>query len=301
MELRHLRYFQAVAREEHFGRAARAIRIAQPALTRQIRDLEAELGVALFERLPRGVRLSPAGRAFLEDTDAILMQVQRAVDKSRDMANGRVGTVRIGFSEIASRNSAIAKAILDFRMQEPMIELDLLPMGSEAQVEALRTGELDIAIVYDVHHAEADLEHFDCLDLGSSDIVLALYPGHPLAGQEQIAMRDLAGERFLFPLRPGAPQYYDRLLEACLRHGVSPNVIQETATHSILLSLVGVGMGVGFTEHTIESTAQGVVQRHVADLDVAFRLHLLWRKSDPSPAASRFIEAMRKLGSRQHA
>ncbi|MEI9928106.1 MAG: LysR family transcriptional regulator [Sphingomonas sp.] len=147
MELRHLRYFQAVAREEHFGRAARTIRIAQPALTRQIRDLEIELGIALFERLPRGVRLSAAGRSFLEDTDAILAQVERSVNRVRGLASGHVGTVRIGFSEIASRHRAIPARILDFRLGEPNVELNLMPMGSQIQVEALRNGTLDVAIV----------------------------------------------------------------------------------------------------------------------------------------------------------
>jgi len=296
MELRHLRYFQAVAREEHFGRAARAIRIAQPALTRQIRDLETELGVALFERLPRGVRLSAAGRAFLEDTDEILAHVERAANGMRGLASGHVGTVRIGFSEIASRNRAIPKRILDFRLKEPRIELNLLPMGSEAQVEALRAGALDIAIVYDVHHSRADLDPFECLDLGGSDIVLALYPGHPLATKTRIHVRDLASERFVFPVRRAAPLYYDRLMQACLSRGISPNIIQETATHTILLSLIAVGMGVGFTEHWNDTMWESVVQRHVEDLDVAFRLHLLWRRSDASPAAIRFVEAMRSIG-----
>lgn len=294
MELRHLRYFQAVAREEHFGRAARTIRIAQPALTRQIRDLEIELGIALFERLPRGVRLSAAGRSFLEDTDAILAQVERSVNRVRGLASGHVGTVRIGFSEIASRHRAIPARILDFRLGEPNVELNLMPMGSQIQVEALRNGTLDVAIVYDVHHSREDLEVFDHLDLGRSDIVLALYPGHPLAHKEKIHTRDLAGERFLFAIRKAAPLYYDRLMQACLAHGVSPNIIQETATHTILLSLVAVGMGIGFTEYSSDALAESVVQRHVEDLDVAFRIHVLWRRSDPSPAVLRFADAMRQ-------
>jgi len=293
VELRHLRYFQAVAREEHFGRAARNIRIAQPALTRQIRDLETELGVTLFERLPRGVRLSPAGRSFLEDVDRILGQVQQSVDRVRGFAHGHVGTVRIGFSEIASRHRDIATRILDFRLSEPRIELNLMSTGSLAQVDALRAGNLDIAIVYDVHHSEDDLQQFDRLDMGSSNIVLALYPGHRLAQCDHIHMADLAGEPLLFGIRKAAPLYYDRLMQACLAHGVSPNIIQETATHTILLSLVSVGMGIGFTEFSEDTSSPNVLLRRVEDLDLSFRLHLLWRKSDPSPAVRRFVDAMR--------
>lgn len=293
MELRHLRYFQAVAREEHFGRAARNIRIAQPALTRQIRDLEIELGVSLFERLPRGVRLSAAGRSFLRDVDNILGQVQHSVDQVRALASGHVGAVRIGFSEIAAQHRDIATKILDFRLNEPRIELNLLPMGSMSQLEGLRSGNVDVGIIYDVHHTEDDLQHFDYIDLGPSDIVLALYPGHRLAQQERIRMGDLAGEQFLFGIRKAAPRYHDRLMQACLAHGVSPNIIQETATHTILLSLVAVGMGIGFTEYSEDVPSSNVLLRHVEDLDLSFRLHLLWRKSNPSPAVQRFVEALR--------
>ena len=292
MELRHLRYFQAVAREEHFGRAARAIRIAQPALTRQIRDLETELGVLLFERLPRGVRLSDAGRIFLEETNSVLDQVQRSVAKVKGYAHGHYGTLRIGFSETASRHPVIPAKLLKFRLNEPNIELNLLPMGSQTQVDALRSGALDVGIVYDLHRDDDD-DFFTHQKVGDSDIVLALYKGHPLAGRTDLRMKDLADESFLFPIRRAAPQYYDKLMQACVSRGFSPNIVQEAATHSILLSLIGVGMGIGFTEFTQQAQTESVLLRRVRDLGLKFAIHLLWRKSDSSPAVQRFVEAMR--------
>lgn len=292
MELRHLRYFQAVAREEHFGRAAQTIRVAQPALTRQVRDLEDELGVQLFERLPRGVRLSPAGRAFLEDTNALLEKLQRSVARAKSYATGHVGTVQIGFSEIASRHPEIPAKLLRFRLDEPKVELNLLPMSSRSQIDGLRNGTVDAAIVYDIHFSEEDLGALEHCELGVSDIVIAINEDHPLA-QRPIRMRDLAEERFLFPARKPQPRYFDRLMQACLANGFSPNIVQETATDSILLSLVAVGMGVGFTQQTRQVPRQGVLLREVEDLDVSFRLHLVWRKSDPSPAVLRFISAMK--------
>jgi LysR family transcriptional regulator, benzoate and cis,cis-muconate-responsive activator of ben and cat genes len=293
MELRHLRYFQAVAREEHFGRAAQTIRVAQPALTRQVRDLEEELGVQLFERLPRGVRLSPAGRAFLEDTNAILEKLQRSVARAKSYATGHVGSVQLGFSELASRHPEIPAKLLQFRLDEPKVELNLLPMSSLSQIDGLRNGTVDVAIVYDIHIAEEYLGVLDHCDLGTSDMVLAIQENHPLAQRPAIRMSDLAEERFLFPARKPQPRYFDRLMQACLAHGFSPNIVQETATDSILLSLVAVGMGIGFTQQTRQVPRQGVLLREVDDLDVSFRLHLAWRKSDPSPAVLRFIEAMR--------
>lgn len=292
MELRHLRYFQAVAREEHFGRAAQTIRVAQPALTRQVRDLEDELGVQLFERLPRGVRLSPAGRAFLEDTDAILEKLQRSVARAKSYATGHVGSVQIGFSELASRHPGIPNKLLQFRLDEPGVELNLLPMSSMSQIDGLRNGTVDVAIVYDIHLSDDNLGVLDHCDIGTSEIVLAVHEDHRLA-QGPIRMQDLADERFLFPVRKPQPRYFDRLMQACLAHGFSPNIVQETATDSILLSLVATGMGVGFTQQTGQAPRQGVLLRAVEDLDVRFQLHLAWRKSDPSPAVLRFINAMR--------
>jgi DNA-binding transcriptional LysR family regulator len=293
MELRHLRYFRAVGREQHFGRAAKILHVAQPALTRQIRHLEEELGVALFERKPRGVQLSAAGRMFLSESEAILAHVERSVAKARAYASGHFGTVRVGFSEIASGHREIPSKLLAFRLNEPNVTLELLPMSSQDQIEAVKESEIDAAIVYDVHQDAANSPLLQWRDIGESEIVLALYKGHRLANARQIRMKDLQGESFLWPFRKGAPSYSDTLMRACEAHGIVPNIIQETATHSILLSLVGVGMGIGFveySEHRCQSSS--VVLRPVVDLNVSFKIRVYWRKSDESVALARFLEAM---------
>jgi DNA-binding transcriptional LysR family regulator len=293
MELRHLRYFRAVGREQHFGRAAKILHVAQPALTRQIRHLEEELGVALFERKPRGVQLSAAGRMFLNESEAILAHVERSVEKARSYASGHFGTVRVGFSEIASGHRDIPSKLLAFRLNEPNVTLELLPMSSQDQIEAVKQADIDAAIVSDVHQDDANKQLLDYKDMGESEIVLALYKGHPLASAKQIKMKDLRGENFLWPYRKRAPSYSEILMKACVAHGVVPNVIQETATHSILLSLVAVGMGIGFveySEHRVQSSS--VVLRKVADLNVAFKIRVCWRKSDESVALKRFLDAM---------
>jgi len=293
MELRHLRYFRAVGREEHFGRAAKILHVAQPALTRQIRHLEEELGVTLFERRPRGVQLSAAGRMFLNESEAILAQVERSVEKARSYASGHFGTLRVGFSEIASGHREIPSKLLAFRQNEPNVTLELLPMSSQDQLEALKDAKIDAAIVYDVHYDDTNMQLLQFKDAGESEIVLAIFKGHPLASAKQIKMKDLNGESFLWPFRKGAPRYSDTLMRACVAHGVVPKVVQETATHSILLSLVAVGMGIGFveySEHRFQSSS--VVLRKVVDLNVSFKIRLFWRKSDESVALSRFLEAM---------
>jgi DNA-binding transcriptional LysR family regulator len=291
MELRHLRYFQAVGREEHFGRAATRLNVAQPALTRQIRDLERELGVDLFERLPRGVRLSPAGRQFLGEVGDILARVEHAAERARGFATGSLGSVRVGFSELASGDSTVPQRLVDFRSREPNVALNLMPMGSMEQVEAVKAGRLDVAIVYDIHYRAADLEALATQAIGATEIVLAICRDHPFADRRQLRIADLAGEPMLWPRRDLQPAFHDALMARCLAQSVTPRIIQEVQTNSILLSLVSVGMGHGFISASGRDERWGnVALRPVDDLDLTLRLHMLWRKADPSPALKRFVE-----------
>jgi len=293
MELRHLRYFQAVGREEHFGRAATRLNVAQPALTRQIRDLERELGVDLFERLPRGVRLSPAGRQFLDEVGDILARVEHAAERVRGFATGSLGTVRVGFSELASGDATVPHRLVDFRAREPNVDLSLMPMGSMEQVEAVKSGRLDVAIVYDIHYRPADLELLAGQAIGVTEIVLAVCRDHPFAQRNRLHVADLAREPMLWPRRDLQPAFHDALMGRCLAHGVTPRIVQEVQTNSILLSLVSVGMGHGFISASGRDERWGnVALRAVDDLDLTLRLHMLWRKADPSPALKRFVEVM---------
>ena len=143
MELRHLRYFVAIGEEQHYGRAARNLRVAQPALSRQIQDLEEELGFKLFERLPRGVKLSAAGKLFLEDARRILQEVNEATMRAAQVARGLSGTLRVGFSENASWRGVVPDSFRRFREQQPDAELQLQPAASLEQSEAIRSGRLD--------------------------------------------------------------------------------------------------------------------------------------------------------------
>jgi DNA-binding transcriptional LysR family regulator len=219
MELRHLRYFRAIGREEHFGRAAIALRVAQPALTRQIRDLEAELGVELFERLPRGVRLSSAGRAFLEEVEEILSQVDRAADRARKLSSGHLGTIRVGLSEIIAAHEFISRGLRHFRESEPKVALDLRSMGSVHQINALKEGTLDVGLVYDAHVDERDNEVLARARIGTGETMLAVHQDHRLAGRPSITMAELADEPVLGPTRATAPGYYDRLMAAVIESG----------------------------------------------------------------------------------
>lgn len=293
MELRHLRYFRAIGREEHFGRAAVALRVAQPALTRQIRDLETELGVELFERLPRGVRLSGAGRAFLEEVEEILLQVDRAVDRAKRLGSGHLGTIRVGLSEIIAAHDFISYGLLRFREREPAVVLDLRSMGSMNQIAALKEGTLDVGLVYDAHIDERDGQGLERAQVGIGETMLAVHESHWMAGRESVAMAELADEPVLGPTRQTAPGYYDRLMAACIESGSAPRIVQECTTNSILLSLVGVGMGVGFvTTSGPLSPVHNIRLVPISDLGLKFQVLMVWRERDGSAALRRFVDMM---------
>ncbi|WP_084491272.1 LysR family transcriptional regulator [Sphingobium ummariense] len=293
MELRHLRYFRAIGREEHFGRAALALRVAQPALTRQIRDLEAELGVELFERLPRGVRLSSAGRAFLEEVEDILKQVDRAVDRARGMGSGHLGTIRVGLSEIIAAYDYISYGLFHFRENEPSVVLDLRSMGSLHQVAAIKEGTLDVGLVYDAHIDDRDRDVLERAPIGTGETLLAVHQSHAFAQRDSVTMAEIAGESVLGPARATAPGYYDRMMAACIRTGNAPHFTQECTTHSILFSLVAVGMGVGIvTTAGTRAPNPNIRLIPISDLDLQFHVMLVWRARDRSVALRRFVDMM---------
>ena len=177
MELRHLRYFVATGEEQHYGRAAIRLRVAQPALSRQIQDLEKELGFKLFERLPRGVKLNAAGRLFLEDARRILQELNEAAARAARVASGRSGTLRVGFTENSSWRGVVPNSFRRYREKQPDAELQLQPEGSQAQLEAIRSGRLDAGFVNFM--PESDLE-LDQLLVARQHVELAVPKRHPL-------------------------------------------------------------------------------------------------------------------------
>src|SRR5580700_11063101 len=150
MELRHLRYFLAVGEEQHYGRAARRLRVAQPALSRQIQDLEKEVGFKLFERLPRGVKLSSAGQLFLADARRILEEVNDAAARAARVARGQLGTLRVGFTESASWRGVVPESFRRFREMQSDAELQLQSLPSLVQLEAIRSSRLDAGFVFNM-------------------------------------------------------------------------------------------------------------------------------------------------------
>ena len=294
MELRHLRYFLAVGEEQHYGRAAQRLHVAQPALSRQIQDLEDEVGFKLFERLPRGVKLSSAGKLFLEDARRILQQVNEATARAAGVAQGRSGTLRVAFMENASWHGVVPDSLRKFRERHPDAELKLNPASSADQIEEIRSGRVDAGFMYNILKDEGEL---DQLSVAIEHLKLAIPKGHLLSRIKRLRLRDLVDVPFIwFPRREG-PTFYDRLMQECYRGGLkSPHIIQEAGNEATVLSLVSHGMGVGWINETaVWRCPKNVVILPVSDLNVPLPVVLVWRKDNNSPLLASFIADVQRL------
>jgi len=294
MELRHLRYFVMVGEEQHYGRAAQRLRVAQPALSRQIQDLEDEIGCKLFDRLPRGVRISAAGKSFLEDAHRILQQVSEAAARAGRVARGQSGTLRVGFTESASWHGVVPDSFRQFRQQQPDAELQLNPLSSLEQVEAIRAGRLDAGFVFNMPKADRELDQFQ---VDWHNLVLAAPKGHPLTKIKKLRLRDMVDADFVWFPRRQSPAYYDRLMQECFRGGLkSPRIVQEAADQATLLSLVTCRLGVAFvSDPTRWRCPEGVVLLPVIDLNLPLPFSLVWRKDNDSPLLEKFVADVRLL------
>src|SRR5258708_16564977 len=195
MEFRHLRYFVGVGEEQDFGGAAERVHVAQPALSRQIQDLERELGFALFDRLPRGVRLNEAGKLFLTDVRRILQDVDDAKLRAERIALGKVGTLRIGIATAISWHGIVVDSFREFRRRQPDAEMELHHLLSVHQVEAILSGRLDAGFAASLTPWHKDLAHWE---FAQDRMLLAVPKGHHLTKLKEIRLRDLRAMPFVW-------------------------------------------------------------------------------------------------------
>jgi DNA-binding transcriptional LysR family regulator len=293
MELRHLRYFAAVGDEQHYGRAAIRLRVAQPALSRQIQDLEEELGFKLFERLPRGVKLSAAGKLFLQDARRILQEVNEAAARAGHVARGLSGTLRVGFTENSSWRGVVPDSFRRFREQQPDAELQLQPAASLEQLDAIRSGRLDGGFVNFMPKSDPDLNQ---LLVAMQHIELAVPRRHALTKLKKLHLRDLADVPFVWFPRWANPAFYDRMMRECYRGGLkSPRIVQEGLNEATILSLVSTGLGVGWVLATARwRSPENVVVLPVVDLKMPLHLAFAWRRDNASALLANFIAEVQR-------
>ena len=296
MELRHLRYFVAVAEEGHVTRAAERLGIQQPPLSQQIRALETELDAQLFHRKPRGVELTPAGRAFFDEAKAILARVGDAIAATKRAARGEAGRIGIGFTSSASFHPFVPRAIRAFRERHLLVALTLEESGTTELVEALRSEAIDAAFVRSPVGESADLTIRPLLE---ESMVAALPSGHALSGAgNPLPLAALAGETFVLYRRPVGPGLHDAIIAACDRAGFSPQIGQEAPRMQSTLSLVAAGLGVTLVPKSMSRLeAEGVAYRALdQSVQLTAPLNLAYRRSEISEAVRRFVSLVREAG-----
>ena len=289
MELRHLRYFVAVAEEGNFNRAALRLHVAQPALSRQVHALECELGAQLFERMPRGVKLTPAGAALLTDAAAILADVDVATQNVKRIAAAAAGFLRIGANEIALSDPAVAETTRRLRRERPGIGLEFSPMASSAQTVAILTDRLDAGLLY----LEAPSQGLDSLQVRDYTLLAGLPAEHRLAAQTTIRTDDLRGERFVWT-SPGALSFvHDKLLQTLRARGIDVDIVQHANGTDSTLDMIAAGLGIGFVHSSArERRRPDVALREITDLRPSLPLSFAWRRGRASAALATFTQML---------
>lgn len=289
MELRHLRYFIAVAEELHFGRAAERLGISQPPLSQQIQALEEEIGARLFERTNRRVELTDAGRLFLDESRQVLAQVDKAVLLARRAHLGELGELKIGFTSSAPFTSNIPSSIHAFRKAYPDVHLDLQEMSSRQVLKALLEESLQVGVIRPL--ALPDAVHW--VELFREPLVAVLRADHPLAAgsEDGLAIAALAEEPFVFFPRSYGTGLYDQVIALTRQAGFSPRIAQEASEAMTIIGLVSAGLGVSILPASFRRTrVDGVVYRTLSDPEATTAVWLVRRQNEGSPLALSFID-----------
>lgn len=290
MDFRQVRYFLAVAEHQSFRRAADALHVAQSALSRHVAELEARLDLRLFDRLPSGVQLTEAGRAYAAEARRAVETMERATTRARMAARGEIDSLTIGLNDIAARNRALGRGIGACLKAWPEVQLEFRAMVSTAQREALRLGKIDAAIMID-RPEEPGLDH---LTLARDPFCLVLPAAHPLAALPEVLIGALTGEAFVSVQMSTYWLPQTRLLAQCRALGLSPRIVQEVDTDQLQVNLVAAGVGLGFVNASMAAViGPDVVLRPVRDLDVALQLDLVWRRDAASPALLNLVRMIR--------
>ena len=292
MELRHLRYFVAVADEMNFRRAAQRLHVSQPPLSRQIHDLEDELGTKLFDRAKQKLALTPAGEAFLKEARQILSQVQRASQLAKAASRGEAGQLSVAILPPIG-GLFLPPAIRAFRERFPVVDLNVLELAPQAQIMALLDRRIDLGFVpLPVIKLAPDLEFETVREV---ELMAVLPSGHRLAKQRRLALAKLARDPFVLLNRSAAAMLHDWILNLCREAGFEAQVIKLADSPSSILELVASGFGVSLLPDLFQRYPSDVVFRPLPPKTPKLQLSLAWRRDNESPLLKAFLEILRRL------
>lgn len=280
MELRHLRYFIAAAEEMNISRAAARLRLSQPPLSRQIRDLEQEIGTPLFDRRHKHLKLTPAGAYFLPEARKILSHAARAARLAKAASAGQVGQITIAFLSPMG-GMFLPRIIRSFREKFPLVDIDLREMVPRQQLEALLDHHIDLGFL-----AKTELEStndFAFEPLMEVQLRLALTPGHRLAKLRRVPLAKLQEERFIMFKRSAAPATHDFILQVCRSAGFEPNIAKQSDRAQSILDLVAAGVGIAIIPEHFQRYRTELLLRHFIPNPPALSLCMVWRQDDHSP------------------
>jgi len=291
MELRHLRYFVAVAEELNFTHAAARLRVAQPALSSQIKDLEQEIEAKLFERRRNGVELTRAGKAFYGRARNIISQAAQAVSEARTAAGTITGSLSLGFLSGLHLNY-LAPVIELYRKAHPKVSFDFFQGLNAQQMRAVREGRVDIAFVT----LPTPLDEFAHQVIWRVPFKVVLPTRHRLAKKAKFELGDLRGEDFVFCTRESRPEFYDEFFRQCANAGFRPRIVKEVGGYPTnMLGLISVGLGISVLPHFhgVEQI-EGIVWRTLTKPKLWIDFALAWRHPATSPVVEEFITIAKK-------
>jgi DNA-binding transcriptional LysR family regulator len=301
MELRHIRYFVAVAEEGRIAWAAERLGMQQPPLSQQIRAIERELAVQLFHRKARGVELTDAGRALLEDARVVLAHLDRAFETTRRIARGEQGRIRVGATPSCPFHPFVPRVIRQFRQSHPLISLQLEERHGQELIEQLRHEQIDAAFI---RTAPADPKEFAISRLLEEPMLVALPSGHALARtgnrDEAVFLKSLAGEAFI--LYAPDTNFRDLTMLACRGAGFNPRVGQEVPRITSMINLVAAGLGIALVPASLRKVQMdGVAYRRLkGPVQPKAGLHLALRRGSPSAAVRQFLTLVRQAAKDFH-
>jgi DNA-binding transcriptional LysR family regulator len=288
MELRHLRYFIAVAEELHFTRAAERLHIGQPPLSHAIQVLEADVGALLFERTKRSVRMTEAGKLFLDDARRILALAEQAALTARRAERGEAGELRIGFTFSTPLTPLFATVINRYRQRYPAVSLTLHEMATQGQLDALHQRRLDLGFVRPPEGVNAD--GIALTELRKDALVAVLRRAMPLARHKRVTMKQLKDEPFVMYPADAGTGIYPQILRLCREAGFVPRIGQVAGEASTIIGLVAAGCGVSVLPASFDRIRMdGVCYREIADQGASTQLLLARRADQRSPLVDAFV------------